>query len=213
MENKKIRIVVVDDHALLRSGLIELINKQSHLEVIGEASDGNDAIEKISNLKPDIAIMDIQMPKKDGFEAAQILLKTLPTIKVIFLTMYKEEKLIKKVFELGIKGYILKESAVIDVINCIDAVSRDEFYLSPQVSHLLLSSTTTKQTYQELTATENQIISLISKGKSSKEIADELFISIKTVANHRSNICKKLGITGNSALLKFALKRSSEEIA
>ncbi|MBX2974966.1 MAG: response regulator transcription factor [Ignavibacteriaceae bacterium] len=213
MENKKIRIVVVDDHALLRSGLIELINKQSHLEVIGEASDGNDAIEKISKLKPDIAIMDIQMPKKDGFEAAQIILKTFPTIKVIFLTMYKEEKLIKKVFELGIKGYILKESAIIDVINCIDAVSRDEFYLSPQVSHLLLSTTTPKQTYQELTATENQIIGLISKGKSSQEIADELFISIKTVGNHRGNICKKLGITGNSALLKFALKRSNEEIA
>jgi DNA-binding NarL/FixJ family response regulator len=209
--NSIIKLVIADDHPLLREGLVQILQKQSNFKVMGEASNGEEAIKLIKEKQPDIAILDVQMPVLDGFEVAKTVLRDFPKTKIFFLTMYKEERLIKKVFELGIKGYVLKESAVNDIVNSINDVSNDKFYLSPQVSHILLKSISQSNGKNELTQSEQAIINLIGKGKSSQEIADELFISPKTVRNHRSNICKKLGITGNSALLKYSLKLTSEQ--
>jgi DNA-binding NarL/FixJ family response regulator len=209
--SKKTKIVIADDHPILSQGVIQILSTREDLEIVGQAENGKAALDLIRRLSPDIAILDVQMPVMDGFEVAKIVKnEKLPT-KIIFLTMFNEESFIKKVFEIGVKGYILKESAVIDIHKCIDSVLEDNFYISPQASHFLLSMNikTKSAGKEELTQSEKRIIKLIGKGKSSKEIADELFISYKTVENHRSNICKKLGITGNSALLKYALSSTT----
>lgn len=209
--NKKLRIIIADDHPLFSQGVIQVLSTRKNLEVIGQAENGKAALELIRRELPDIAILDVQMPELDGFEVAKIVRNEKLSTKIIFLTMFNQESFIKKVFEIGVKGYILKDSAVTDILKCIDAVSEDNFYLSPQVSHFLLTMNVKEKptTKDELTQSEKRILRLIGQGKSSKEIAEELFISIKTVENHRSNICKKLNITGNSALLKYALKLTS----
>ena len=151
------------------------------------------------------------MPKLDGFDVAKIVLREKHTTKIIFLTMFKDPELIKKVVELGIKGFVLKENAINDIVNCIESVAGDKFFISPQVSDILFKQKDKKKKQEDdiLTPSEQKIVNLIAHGKGSKEIAEELFVSIKTIENHRSNICKKLGITGNSALLKYALKNIS----
>ena len=209
--NKKLRIIIADDHPLFSQGVIQVLSTRKNLEVIGQAENGKAALELIRRELPDIAILDVQMPEMDGFEVAKIVRNEKLSTKIIFLTMFNQETFIRKVFEIGVKGYILKDSAITDILKCIDAVSEDNFYLSPQVSHFLLTMNVKEKptTKDELTQSEKRILKLIGQGKSSKEIAEELFISIKTVENHRSNICKKLNITGNSALLKYALKLTS----
>lgn len=209
--NKKLRIIIADDHPLFSQGVIQVLSTRKNLEVIGQAENGKAALELIRRELPDIAILDVQMPEMDGFEVAKIVRTEKLSTKIIFLTMFNQESFIKKVFEIGVKGYILKDSAITDILKCIEAVSEDNFYLSPQVSHFLLSMNIKEKHAgkEDLTQSEKRILKLIGQGKSSKEIAEELFISIKTVENHRSNICKKLNITGNSALLKYALKLNS----
>ena len=209
--NKKLRIIIADDHPLFSQGVIQVLSTRKNLEVIGQAENGKSALELIRREIPDIAILDVQMPEMDGFEVAKIVRHEKLSTKIIFLTMFNQESFIRKVFEIGVKGYILKDSAITDILKCIEAVSEDNFYLSPQVSHFLLTMNVKEKptSKEELTHSEKRILKLIGQGKSSKEIAEELFISNKTVENHRSNICKKLNITGNSALLKYALKLTS----
>jgi DNA-binding NarL/FixJ family response regulator len=204
----QIKVIIADDHPLLMQGLIYVLNKNESIKIIGEAEDGEKALTLIRNLKPDLAILDIQMPKIDGFEVAKTILKEKMLTKIIVLTMFKDEELINKVIELGIKGYVLKENAVIDILNCIKSVMDDKFFISPQASDIYIKQREKKKKNEDdaLTPSEEKILNFIAASKSSKEIAEELFISVKTVENHRSNICKKLGITGNSALLKYALK-------
>ncbi len=209
--NKKLKIFVADDHPLLLEGLLYMLKKRENFIIVGQAADGQEALKKIRELNPDIAILDIQMPKLDGLEVSKIILKEKIQTKIIILTMFKDEELIKKVINLGIKGYVLKENAVNDIVNCIESVAEDKFFISPQVSDILLKLKQNEKKTDEdiLTTSERKILDLIALEKSSKEIAEELYISVKTVENHRSNICKKLGITGNSALLKYALKTKS----
>ena len=206
--NKKIKVIVADDHPLLRQGLLFILNKNENFNIIGQASNGQEALDLIREHKPDIAILDIQMPKLDGFEVAKTVIKEKIEVEIIFLTMFKDAELIKKVIDLGIKGYVLKENAVNDIVNCVESVADGKFFISPQASDILLSQKKEKKKSENelLTPSEKRILILITQDKSSKEIAEELFLSVKTIENHRSNICKKLGITGNSALLKYALK-------
>lgn len=210
--NESLRIIVADDHPLLLEGLIFMLGKKENFKIVGQASNGVDALKLIRELKPDIAILDIQMPKLDGFEVSKIVFNENLPAKIIFLTMYKDEELINKVISLGVKGYVLKENAVNDIVTCIESVADDKFFISPQVSAIVLKQKTAKKKSEGelLTPSEKRIIDLIALDKNSKEIAEELFISVKTVENHRSNICKKLGITGNSALLKYALKNKTQ---
>lgn len=209
--NEKIKIVLADDHPVLLQGLELILSTKPNIEICGTASNGTDALRLIKSFQPEIAVLDVQMPGLDGYEIAQRVFTENINTQIIFLTMYKEEEFIKNVIDLGVKGYILKENAVNDIINCIESVSNGEFFISPQVSNVLLNINKKPEKQSGvLTSAETKILSLISGGKSSQQIAQELFISIKTVENHRSNICKKLGITGNSALLKYALKYNPE---
>ncbi len=201
----KIKIVIADDHPLMNHGLSSILQNQHDFILAAQAYDGFSALELIKETKPDIAVLDVQMPGMDGFEVARTVIREGLTAKIVFLTMYSDDVFVKKVFELGVKGYVLKENALMDIVNCIRVVMRGEFFISPQISNILLSNNSGKYNNSILTQSEKNILHLIGQGKSSKEIAAELFISVKTVENHRSNICKKLGITGSSALLKYAL--------
>lgn len=212
----QIKIFIADDHPIFRDGLKSLIEKDARLEIIGEAGDGIEALEKLSNLSADIAILDIDMPGKDGFEVARTMRETnLPT-EIIFLTMHKDEHFLSKALDLDVKGYLIKESAVTDIINCIKAVAGGRVFISPAISGFLLKrikraekTKDTNEYLETLTPTERRILILIAEYKTSREIADELFVSFRTVENHRANIARKLDLKGSHAVIKYAVENKS----
>lgn len=214
---ENLKIIIADDHPIFRGGLKQIISSEKSIEIIGEADNGDKALEIINELKPDIAVLDIDMPKKTGLEVLRNL-KDSKT-KIIFLTMYAEEDIFDEAMNLGIKGYVLKDSAVSDIIECIISVSNDNYYISPSVSNLLVNRRTKTKSLikknpelENLTKTEKNIIRFISENKTSKEIAEILFLSPRTVENHRANISNKLGLKGSHSLLKFAIENKSSLI-
>ncbi|MDQ3020302.1 MAG: response regulator transcription factor [Bacteroidota bacterium] len=213
---KKIQIIIADDHPIFRSGLKQIIEDEDDIEIIGEAADGEKALEIIKEKAPEIAILDVDMPKKTGFEVLKELNKMNSPVKVIFLTMYKEENLFDEAMDLGIKGYVLKESAADDICECIRLVANGNYAISPLISNFLVKRLSLmdklkkeKPSINDLTQMERKILKLVSENKTSKEIADELFISPKTVESHRSNISKKLELQGSLSLVRFALENKS----
>jgi DNA-binding NarL/FixJ family response regulator len=205
-------ILIADDHPVFRLGLRGLIESERDFEVVGEASDGERALELIQSLRPAIAILDISMPKLDGLALAQRIVGQEPPVDLILLTMYREDKLFRKALEAGVKGYVLKDSMVTDIVGCIRAVVAGQHYASPELTTYLVNRVKHAATpsaalsgVEGLTATELRVLSLIANYKTSKEIAQALFISPRTVETHRNNICQKLGVSGSHALMKFAL--------
>lgn len=210
--SKPIRIVIADDHPIFRSGLSQLLKLEADIEIAGEAENGGKALELIRETVPDVAILDIDMPEKGGFEVAQELLESGAQVEIVFLTMHKNETLFNRALNLGVKGFVLKDSAMEDILNAVRTVSQGENFISPALSTFLVSRAKSAATFEQnnpsvkdLTATERRILRLIGDYKTSKEIADELFISQRTVDTHRTNISTKLGLKGTHALLKFAL--------
>jgi len=209
-----IRIIIADDHPIFRNGLRQILEADQRIDIIGEADNGEKALEVITEKKPDIAILDIDMPKKTGLDVLRAM-KGMNT-KVIFLTMYAEEDIFDEAMNLGIKGYVLKDSAVNDIIECILSVSNDDYYISPAVSNFLVNRRkklnelkNSNPALQNLTPTERKILKFISQNKTSKEIADILFLSHRTVENHRTNISNKLQLKGSHSLLKFAIENKT----
>lgn len=212
-ENKTIKIIIADDHPIFRNGLIKLIEEDSSIEIIGEAENGERALEIINDLKPDIAVLDIDMPKMTGIQVLKSLNKSKTEIKIIFLTVFASEDIFDKAMSLGISGFILKDSAVNEIKECIRKVADGNYYISPSVSNFLINRKDRMKKLEndipelnELTKTELNILKLIAEGKTSKEIGDEFFISFKTVENHRTNISRKLNLTGSNSLIKYAIK-------
>jgi DNA-binding NarL/FixJ family response regulator len=190
-------------------------------KVIGEAGDGKAALEMISKLNPDVAILDISMPGMDGFAVAREIAKSHLNVSLVFLTAHQEEALFDEAMDLGVKGYVLKESSLAEIATCVQAVFDGKHYTSPALTSYMVSrgrraakpqSDQPKPSpgLKDLTATERKIIKLIAEYKTSREIADELFISLYTVETHRRNICEKLGLHGSHALMKFALTNAEE---
>ncbi len=186
------------------------------MKVIGEVGDGEAAISAIEEQKPDLAILDIDMPGLNGLEVMKALARKKLDLDVIILTMYDDEQMFEKAMELGAMGYVLKESAVNDIVQCIKTVASGKYYISPSISGFLLRERSSPASRDrslsflaDLTPGERKVLKLVSENKTSRQIADELFISIKTVEHHRSNICKKLNLQGNNALLRFALGNKS----
>ncbi|HMS65923.1 MAG TPA: response regulator transcription factor [Ignavibacteria bacterium] len=215
MKNK-IRIIIADDHPIFRGGLKQIIEDENDIEIVGEAPNGRKALELIFEKKPDVAILDVDMPEKTGFEVLKELTKSDNSVKIIFLTMYKEENLFNEAMDNGIKGYVLKESAADDICECIRLVADGDYAISPLISKFLVKRMSlldklkkSKPSINDLTLTERKILKCISENKSSKEIADEFFISYKTVETHRSNISKKLELQGSLSLVRFALENKS----
>jgi len=209
------KIFVADDHPIFRKGLIEIISSESDFDVVGECGDGISALEFIVEKKPDIAILDIQMPKMNGFDVLKKINELRLPTKVVFLTMHSEENIFEKAIDLGAKAYLLKESVTDDIIQCINNVLQGKFYVSGSISNYLftlntkLKSGNEKSGLQKLTSTEMKIMKLIAEKKSSREIAEILYVSVRTVENHRNNICGKLDLHGANALLPFALENKN----
>jgi DNA-binding NarL/FixJ family response regulator len=211
MEKKS--IVIADDHPIFRSGLRALIEAEPSFTVIGEASDGEEAVRLIENEKPDVALLDYNMPGLNGFAVLDELAKRRIAVIPVMLTMHNEEAMFAKAMELGVRGYVLKDSASVDIVNCLQAVVRGQIYTSAAVTTYLYKRASGSKELEgigSLTPAERKILRLIAEYKSSREIADELCISVRTVDNHRTNISSKLGIRGSHALIKFAFQHQSE---
>lgn len=210
----KLKIIIADDHPIFRGGLRQLIDNDEKFEVVGEASDGETALDLIKNQEPDIAVFDINMPKMSGFSAAGELRRKNLNCEIIFLTMHGEEAMFKKAMDLGAKGYVLKDSASVDIVNCLRAVANGQHFTSPAITSYLFkrvnNNSKSTNSIEDLTPTERIVLRLIAEYKTSREIADDLSISYRTVENHRYNICQKLDISGSNSLVKFALKNQNE---
>ena len=208
-----IRIVIADDHPVFRQGLQQIIELESEIKVVGQAGDGATAWQLIQELKPDVAVLDINMPKMKGFDVAREIRAQRLSARVVFLTMYDDERMFNEALNVGAMGYLLKDSAISDIVESIKAVASGQHFISPSISSYLVnraarSAALGQQTpsLNDLTPAELRILKLIAEYKTSKEIAEQLFISYRTVENHRTNICQKLGIHGSNALIKFALE-------
>jgi len=209
---RKQNITLADDHPVFRNGLRQIVEAESDFKVIGEACDGEKALEQIKALSPEVAILDISMPKLDGLAVADIVHEEGLPVKIVLVTMYREEKLFKKALEAGVKGYVLKDSAAIDIISCLNAVAAGENYTSPELTTYLIkrvrevdTALTPQSSLDSLSDTERRVLSLIADCKTNKQMAQELFVSVRTIETHRNNICKKLDVHGSHALMKFAL--------
>ena len=207
-------VIIADDHPIFRSGLRAVIESEPSFAVIGEASDGHEALSMIVNEKPSIAILDYNMPKLNGFEVLKEILKLDIDVSPVMLTMHNDEAMFAKAFELGVRGYVLKDGASIDIVSCLHAVSQGQIYTSSAVTTYLFkrASRTAKAVdgLGSLTPSERKILRLIADYKTSREIADELGVSVRTVENHRSNITAKVGVSGSHALIKFAMQNRSD---
>ena len=215
--NQQIRLLIADDHPLLRTGLRQVIETDARLQVVAEASDGATALEHLLALRPEVAVLDIEMPQLTGFALLREMRARRLTTAVVFLTMYRDEEMFNEALDLGALGYVLKDSATTDIVGAILAAAAGQPYISPAISALLIRratrSTTLLQQHpslNDLTPTERRVLKLIAENKTSKEIAAELFISYRTVENHRANICQKLNLKGSHSLLKFAFDHKSE---
>lgn len=213
----EIRIVIADDHPVFRQGLKQVIEKAPHLKVLAEAEDGIAALERIHECRPEIAILDIDMPNQDGFAVARSIREQRLPVTIIFLTMHRDELHFNEALDLGGKGYLIKDSAVADIVNCINAAAAGQNYISPALSTYLLNRSRRATALVErqpglrdLTATEQRILALLAEYKTSKEIASQLCVSVRTVENHRAHICMKLDLHGAHALVKFAIQHKSE---
>lgn len=209
----KIKVMIADDHALVREGISAFLRMSSDIEVVGEASDGLEAIEVAREINPDVILMDIAMPRLGGLEATIELKKICPNTKILIVTQYDDKEYVNRLLKAGVSGYILKRAAGTDLIAAIKAVSRGEFYLCPALAsdvidgYLGKKEITVEEPYERLTDREKQVLKLIAEGHTHKEIADMLNISAKTVIAHQTNLTEKLGISNRSALIRFALQK------
>src|SRR5688500_2053276 len=213
----EIRVVIADDHPVFRQGLRQVIEQERELKVVGEAGDGEEALRMIRDLSPDVAVLDIHMPKLKGFDVAREARRERLTAHIVFLTMYDDERMFNEALNLGAEGYLLKDSAISDVVGSIRAAAAGRHYISPAISGYLVNRSARRAALgernpglEELTPAELRILRLIAEHKTSKEIAGELCISHRTVENHRHSICYKLGIHGSNALLRYALQHRHE---
>ncbi|MDP2166840.1 MAG: response regulator transcription factor [Thermodesulfovibrionales bacterium] len=210
---EKIRIVIADDHSLVREGIIAILKHGSEdISVVGEASNGKEAIEKAGSLKPDIILMDIAMPGLGGLEATIEIKKTQPDVKVIVLTQYDDKEYVSRFLKAGASGYILKRAVGSDLISAIKAVAQGESYLHPSIAAKVIEGYVGRRrdvidTYELLTDREKQVLKLIAEGYTHKEIARTLNISDKTVIAHQTNISDKLGAHTKAELIKFAITK------
>jgi DNA-binding NarL/FixJ family response regulator len=212
---EQITVLIADDHPIFRHGLRQIIETDKQLKVIAEAVDGDEALAKIAELRPQVAVLDVEMPHRSGLEVLEALKERNLGVPVILLTMYKEGRFFNAALDAGVKGYILKDSAVTEIAAAIRAVASGENFISPMLSTLLMKRLTRaesspKSYLDSLTASERRVLKLVAEAKNNQQIADELFISVRTVENHRSNICHKLNLEGKNALLTYALTNKSQ---
>lgn len=210
----KKKVLIADDHALVREGIVAFLKLCDDIEVVAEASDGIEAIEKAKKLRPDIVIMDINMPKLGGLEATIEIKKMYPDTKILVLTQYEDREYISRFLKAGVSGYLLKKAVGSDLITALKAIIRGELYLyssiTSEVVERYIHGNTREEIqdpYEKLTDREKQVLKLVAEGYRHKEVADMLNISTKTVIAHQTNISEKLDIHTRAGLIKFAIQK------
>ncbi|HEX2342208.1 MAG TPA: response regulator transcription factor [Vicinamibacterales bacterium] len=210
----RIRVVIADDHAILREGLRALLAAAGDIDVIGEASDGREAVEACQKLNPDILLLDVSMPGLGGFEALLDLRRNNSTVKVLVLSQYDHPESIRRFVQAGASGYLLKRSVATDLARAIRAVARGGLVLDPEIARSALADRNDPgraqipdDPYESLTDREKQVLKLVAEGMSSKAVAEALGISVKTAMSHREHLMEKLGLHNRTDLIRFALRR------
>ena len=204
------RLLLADDHSLVRQGLRAFLERQG-FQVVSEASDGQETIRSVEKTQPDVAIVDISMPVLNGIDAARELKKSSPKTKVILLTQHDEDQYVTEALRAGVKGYVLKSQAADDLVHAIQEVCRGSVYLSPSISRTVVDAYLSK-TYvpaDPLSGRERQVLQLVGEGKSTKDVAVQLGISVKTAESHRARLMKKLDIHETASLVRYAIRRGS----
>jgi DNA-binding NarL/FixJ family response regulator len=211
---KKIRVLLAEDHTLVRQGFRRILEDDPRITVVGEASTGLSAIQLAKDVRPDVVVMDLAMPELGGLEASAEILKDLPGTKILILSMYSNDAYVRKAFEIGAKGYILKNAIEIDLTRAVIALAEGGAYMSPGVSNVVIESLKagsfadkSQDPYERLTLREKEVLQLIAQGKSNKEIAALLNISVNTVAVHRAHVMETLGIHRTAEIVLYAVKR------
>ena len=209
------KILIAEDHAILREGLRALLSATPELEIIGEAEDGQEAISLARQLKPHLVLMDLNMPNINGTEAMRAIRRHNPAIKVIALTVHKTEEYVRATLDAGASGYVLKDDTHHDLLTAIASVRKGKVYLSPGICDKVINgflgpvtSTTSPSSWSQLTVREREVTKLIAEGKKSREVAEYLSVSLKTVEKHRSNLMRKLDLHSVSAITKYAIANS-----
>lgn len=211
---KNIRVIVADDHTMIRSGLKSLIDRAADLEVIAEAQDGMQAVQQAQELHPDVVVLDIAMPNLNGIEAARQITSRQERVGIVILSMHSDEGYVLKALKAGARGYILKDSSENDVISAVRAVSAGKAYFSPEISRMMaddylrqMQQRGVEDSYELLTTRERQILQMLAEGKSNKEVASALDLSLHTVETHRSNILQKLNLHSIPELILYAVRK------
>jgi two-component system response regulator NreC len=208
----RVRVLVADDHTILREGLVGILRGDPAIEVVGEATDGAETVEKAAKLRPDVLVLDISMPRLNGLEAARRIRESQPSVRILILTMYDDEEYVLKLVRAGVSGYLLKESAASELLAAIHAVREGKSYFGPHAQKALADSwqrelAVPDDPYGSLTNREREVFQLVAEGKTNAQIAELLFISPKTVDNHRTRVMEKLGLHSSSELVRFAARR------
>lgn len=210
--SNEITVLIADDHPIFRKGLREIIAAEPSLQLIAEVEDGIRAVDAIRAQLPQVAVLDVDMPQQDGLSVARTIREERLPVAIVLLTMHRNERFFNAALDLGVQGYVLKDSAVTEIVSAIQAVSHGHRFVTPLLTDYLLNrrlaetSSPLKPGLSALTEAERRILTLIAHYKTSQEIADELFISVRTVDRHRANIASKLTLKGAHALLQFALE-------
>jgi DNA-binding NarL/FixJ family response regulator len=207
---ESLKLLVADDHEIVRKGVRCLLEAQPGWQVIAEASNGREAVEQAKWLKPDVAVLDIGMPSLNGLEAARQMLKNDPNLKIVILTMHESENLIREVLKVGARGYVSKTDAIRDLVAAINAVRSGVTFFTAKVAEVLLEGYLDKSgtTDNRLTPRQREIIQLLAEGQSSKEIAVALGLSVKTAETHRANIMKRLNCHSASEIVRYAVRNN-----
>ena len=213
MKKSKIKLLIVDDHPLVREGLRSYLINEKHLEILGEAADGQEAINLAKSTLPDLILLDINMPGMNGLETARILNKTVPKTKILILTMHDSREYVNRMVATGVQGYVLKDSPPSELVAAIETVYRGGTFFSPKVSETVLNEymktvrSKGKKGSVELSRRESEVLTLIAEGLGNKEIAAKLFLSVRTVETHRERIIRKLDIHTVAGLTRYALTK------